>query len=135
LFVDLFQVDVRLRVAAEATLELLPQRLGVLQHLAHVGPDVCIEPVQANRPVPANLRPAVAESIHAGAAVVRVRCLIVFGEPADPLAVPTIAAAAAHQQSLQQVSGALRLLAIVPAVLRQLLSHRREQVSADQSGD
>src|SRR5262245_371465 len=61
LFVDLRHVDVRFLVAIDTALELLAQRLRVLQQLTHVGPDGCIESVETNGPMRADLGSATAK--------------------------------------------------------------------------
>ena len=131
LLVELIHVDVRLLLAAEATFEFLLKCPRVLEHRADIGPHGGVQSVQADGLVRTDLCSAEAIRIHPTAAVIRIRGLVVLDEAADPLAVPAIIAAPAHDQSLQQVTRILHMLAMALAILGDLLGDGSEQFRAD----
>ena len=117
LLVDLFEFDVGLAVPAEASLELLPQVLWVLEQRPDVGPHGAVEPVHTNRLVRTDASAAEPVAVHARAAIVWIWCLLIEGESAQALAVVGVPATAAFQQALEQVPRAAPLLPAAFAVL------------------
>jgi hypothetical protein len=132
---DLLQVDVRLLVATEATLELPPQRLGILQQLTYVSPDSSVEPIQPDGFELADFRSTQARRIHTHATVIGIRGSVVFREPRDTFPIPPVATRAAHKQSLQEITGALLLLSIMRSVFGELLGDGVKQFRANDGWD
>jgi len=133
LLVDVRGIDILFLIAAQATFELALEGPGILKHLADIGPDGRVQPIQTNRLVRANLFAAVAMPIPPGATVVGIERLVPR-EPGDPVAIEGVSAAAAFQQPLQQVPGAALLPTGTLAVLGQLFGGCLEQRLADNRG-
>ena len=131
LLLHLIQIDVGSTVAREAPFEFLFQYRRTSQQSADIGPDRSVQSIQADRPELADLGATKSKGIHPDAAVVRVRCPIIVRESRDALSIPSVTAAAAHDQSLQKIAGAANLLSMMLAVLIDLCRDSIEQFGAD----
>jgi hypothetical protein len=104
LFRELLDVDIWLGLVRQPRLELLAQRLRVLENGADVGPHRRVQAIQSNRTMLTDLVASEAERVHSGTAVVWVLRLVRIREPRNALAIPAITASATHNEPLQQVA-------------------------------
>jgi hypothetical protein len=134
----MFHLLIRPRLGtSKSSLILTPDALRLGQEPAHVVPDHGVQQIGANLFVPTKALAAEAIGVGARAPVVRVGDppLALGRGPARRLAIAAIAAALAHDQTLEQVTPAAGPVATTLPVLLELSLDRPEKIFAHQPRD